>query len=153
MAVPVDDLAAFLCGEWRLTRHMRDRRRCAHGSAFGHAWLERRAAPVEYRESTWVHYLGFNGHAHRRHRYLIRGAGMADVLFEDGRFFHRLDLSTGRCHARHHCGDDLYLGLFRASSLERWVSRWHVSGPAKDAVIVTLYERLHSGTGRRRWLR
>ena len=142
MAVPVDDLAAFLCGEWRLTRHIRDRHRRARGRAFGHASLQRGAGPMEYRESTWVRYLAFNGRAHRHHRYLIRGAGMADVLFEDGRFFHRLDLSTGRWHARHHCGDDLYLGLFRASSPERWVSRWRIFGPAKDAVIVTLYERL-----------
>lgn len=143
MTVPVDDLAAFLCGEWRLTRYMSDRRCRAHGSAFGHAYLEHGAGPLEYRETTWVRYLAFNGCAQRRHRYVIRGSGTADVLFQDGRFFHRLDLRSGRCHARHHCGEDLYLGLFRASGPERWTSRWRVSGPSKDAVIVTLYERLH----------
>ena len=65
-------------------------------------------------------------------------------FFDDGRFFHRLDLSRGTCEVGHPCRDDQYEGGYQATGdAERpeFTTEWRVSGPAKDQLIFTRYRR------------
>lgn len=63
------------------------------------------------------------------------------VLFEDGRFFHPLDLQSGEWQATHLCGDDVYEGAFAALSEDTWTMTWNVKGPRKDQTLRTRFLR------------
>ncbi|MFD0416349.1 DUF6314 family protein [Streptomyces sp. NPDC127108] len=69
-------------------------------------------------------------------------AGTAVARFADGRFFHDLDLRSGRYTADHPCAADLYRGEFEVYDASRWRTRWRVAGPAKDLLLTTDYTRL-----------
>ncbi len=68
-------------------------------------------------------------------------AGTAEVAFADGRFFHALDLRSGRWTAEHQCGADLYEADFTVVSPAEWRLRWLVHGPAKDQLLDSRYHR------------
>lgn len=78
------------------------------------------------------------GPARRAMRVVPAGAAW-EVLFEDGRPFHPLDLAQGRCDVVHLCGADRYDGSFHMPAPGRLVVRWRVRGPAKDLEIVSDY--------------
>ncbi len=65
----------------------------------------------------------------------------ARVSFDDGRFFHILDIESGRCDIEHPCEPDHYVGEFIVASPEQWRTRWLVRGPAKALTIETWYRR------------
>ncbi|MEV6961801.1 DUF6314 family protein [Streptomyces sp. NPDC051207] len=140
---PVPDVLAFLAGRWRVRRSVRDR-------ASGHDG--RFTGTTEFRpldgggllhvESGTFVWRGVARPAERTLRFLPGSApGTADVRFADGRFFHGLDLSTGRHVAGHPCAADLYRGEFTALDAGRRRTVWRVGGPAKDLVLTTDYDR------------
>ena len=63
------------------------------------------------------------------------------MRFADGRFFHGLDLRSGRHIADHPCSADLYRGDFTVRDADHWRVVWRVRGPAKDLELVTEYAR------------
>ncbi|MFC6687923.1 DUF6314 family protein [Jhaorihella thermophila] len=75
-------------------------------------------------------------------RYLWEGdEGAINVLFDDGRFFHRIALGALRSEDLHDCPPDLYAGDYDFSNWPLWRARWRVRGPRKDYVMVTDYRR------------
>lgn len=138
----VADLRGYLVGAWRLTRAVEDRRTGQRGRLEGRAVFEAQGRGLLYREEGRLVLGGFEAPAGRVYRYAFPARQLADVLFEDGRPFHRLDLSAGLWTAVHRCGRDLYEGAFRAEGPEAWRAAWRVTGPRKDQRLDGLYERV-----------
>jgi len=139
---PVSDLRTFLSGGWRLARRFDDRRIGQLGRMTGSAEFSGPLPDLLYREAGGLQFGDFAGAATRVYRYRFPRPDRAEVLFEDGRFFHDLDLADGVWRAEHACGDDRYRGTFRTAGPDAWAVRWQVSGPRKDLVIVTRYRRI-----------
>jgi hypothetical protein len=144
-AMPVTDLRAFLAGNWRIVREIDDRRAGARHEMRGTGTFA--PAPGEpdalvYDEEVVWQPVGQPITATRR--YLIAGirGARADVLFDDGRPFHALDLTAGTCPVHHDCPPDTYAGDYRVLDWDRFTVRWTVTGPRKDSVLVTSFTRM-----------
>ncbi len=128
---PVPDLAAYLTGRWRIARTLRDERANLTGGLEGELSIQRDGeGALDWREEGRIDFGGYEGPAYRNYRIHL-GEGPARVLFEDGRFFHDLDLTRAAWRARHPCGEDMYHSLFLALSADAWMTRWRVLGPRK----------------------
>jgi Family of unknown function (DUF6314) len=132
-------------GTWRLERTIEDVRAGRTGRLTGAA----RFAPADgglacHETGT----LAFPGAAPMRaeRRYLWRdgGAGTIEVLFADGRFFHRFDAEAAEPAAVHDCAADTYRVRYDFRAWPRWQAAWRVTGPAKDYAMVSAYSRERS---------
>lgn len=141
--VTVVDLADFLHGVWRIDRevHDADRRSAGHFSGWG-SFEADAGVPglLRYVEHGMVQLGAHRGRAFRRLGYHVDGP-CARVVFDDGRFFHDLDLRDGVCEVEHPCRADLYRGRFEVEHAGRWRQEWRVTGPHKDQLIRTTLER------------
>lgn len=137
----VGDLTLFLEGDWILKKRVRSREPWQTGFAQGRATFSRAPDGLLYHETVQLHYGDYQGRASRSYRYCPRAPGIADVFFTDRRFFHTLNLRSGRWHAEHLCGPDVYRGDFRVIDEARWLVRWRATGPRKNVSILTVYER------------
>ena len=133
------DLADWLCGRWTVHREINDGAGSFDGSAefsSGHD-----AARV-WREAGRLRLGRHRGPAQRT---LLLDPGTAggawQVRFDDRRPFHDLDLRSGRWEAEHLCGPDTYRGLFVVGGPDRLDITWRITGPRKNDVIVSAYER------------
>ena len=141
----INDLRAFLQGEWRLERSIADGRSGIPGSLTGLASFAPRADGLgyglDYREEGLLTLGDHCGAAHQAYRYDFVSPGCAAVNFTDGRYFHDLDLTAGIWRCRHLCGDDRYDGVFTALGAANWRVVWSVAGPRKDLRLDTTYRR------------
>ncbi|MFJ7124194.1 DUF6314 family protein [Streptomyces albogriseolus] len=140
---PVPDALAYLAGRWRAERTVRDLASGDEGRFAGTVDF----GPLEdggllYRESGDFTWRGVTRPAGRTLRFLPGPDGTADVRFADGRFFHGLDLRSGRHLANHPCSADLYRGEFTVRDARHWRTVWRVRGPAKDLELVTDHTRV-----------
>jgi hypothetical protein len=136
--VPVADLPAFLEGVWRVERDLDDGHR--RGRFEGVATFSRAGHGLVWDERGEIAFGDHRGPARRRLLLLPHGTGW-EVRFEDGRPFHLLDLSAGRCAAGHDCGADRYDGAFDVLAEDAFKVAWVVRGPRKDQRIVSRYSR------------
>ena len=141
MIQAVGDLRAYLSGPWAFLRRLDDRRLEQPGSIVGWAAFVPDGAGLVYREKGRLWFGGDQGTATRRYRYRFCGPDRAEVVFDDGRPFHALCLSAGRCAVEHICGDDRYRGVFKALGTNALRVRWQVEGPRKDYRLTTDYLR------------
>ena len=144
---PVTDLRAFLTGAWRIARTVKDARNGQDGGFDGTAVFAPLAdGGLLLTESGTMRLGGYTGPAEQTYRYAFPdGPGRAEVFRHDGTPFHRLDLATGTAEAVHHCGADLYQGMFRVLGPDEWIVEWAVSGPRKDYHMVTRHYRVSAG--------
>ena len=126
-------------GRWSLTREIEDRRAGLTGRFEGEArWLP--DADGLRQEEDGVLRYGTAAPMRARRVYLWRSRGdEIRVLFEDGRPFHVL--APGEAQDRHLCPPDTYDVTYELSAWPRWSQVWHVTGPRKDAVIRSWFER------------
>jgi hypothetical protein len=113
-----DDLAAYLEGRWRFDRRILEVGREVVGRVSGVVRLRRDGAALVYREDGIIDWQDFSGKCHRVYFYRPRAATLVEVYFEDGRLFHRLDLSQGPSEGggfavSHSCPPDVYRGAYR----------------------------------------
>ena len=138
---PVEDLAAYFAGTWRLERAIVDEAGQPLGSFTGSAEFSVDGAVLDYREQGVLALGSHRGPAHRALRYCLDEPGTARVYFDYGEFFHDLDLRQGWWRTSHPCRDDLYRGEYRVLGPDRWWQRWVVSGPTKNHVLTTSFQR------------
>ncbi|MFI5811700.1 DUF6314 family protein [Streptomyces sp. NPDC051643] len=142
---PVADVLAYLTGNWRVERSVRDRASGAEGRFTGttaFSPLDDGGDGLLHHESGLFTWQGTSRPAERTLWFLPgQRAGTAAVRFSDRRPFHDLDLTTGRHVADHPCAADLYRGEFTVSDADRWRTQWRVGGPAKDLLLTTAYTR------------
>ncbi|MEU7645660.1 DUF6314 family protein [Streptomyces huasconensis] len=153
---PVAEVLAHLVGEWRVTRTVRDLTDGSEGRFTGTTLFSPLPTPppltasekggLLHHEAGTFTWHGVARPAERTLRFLPGAApGTARVEFADGRFFHDLDLRTGRHETDHSCAADLYRGEFEVYDADHWRTRWRVGGPAKDLLLVTEYVRAAQG--------
>ncbi|NEA41593.1 DUF6314 family protein [Streptomyces sp. SID11385] len=141
---PVPDLLAFLAGRWRVERTAEDRHTGTRGHFTGTAdFTALPGGGLRHHEEGVFTWDGVARPAYRTLRWLPgpHGAASARVTFDDGRFFHDLDLRTGHAVADHPCSLDLYRGEFTVSAPDVWSVVWRVAGPAKDLILRTEHTR------------
>ena len=137
----VSDLRAYLEGSWTLIREVGDRRTGDRGRFTGRAVFSRAGTGLIGREEGIFRFRFYDGVVTRAYRYRFSVPSAAEVHFDHGGFFHRLDLSSGDWAAEHFCGADRYLGNFRADGADLWRVVWDVTGPAKDHRIASRFAR------------
>jgi hypothetical protein len=153
---------AYLCGRWRVDRDLVDHLSgrtghltgeagflpvaFCHGAASspGASLLPGRPGAVMALCYTERGQLRFGEHTGPARRSLLYVAGpeLVEVRFRDGRAFHDLDLSAGRWHAGHRCGDDVYLVSYHVLGNDGYREHWAVAGPGKSYEIRTQMRRL-----------
>lgn len=126
---------------WTLTRVVRETGRVSHFT--GTATLD--ADGVFREEGRWTQgpYAGLSA----ARRYLWRPG--IEVLFEDGRPFHRFDPALRDQQVHHWCDPDRYDGRYLLDLPGRFTVEWRVRGPRKDYLSETLYLRSPSPQGRK----
>lgn len=77
--------------------------------------------------------------AERRYLWRAGAGGAIDVLFDDGRPFHRIDLRQCAPQDRHMCDPDIYEVRYDFARWPAWSSLWRVRGPRKSYRMETLY--------------
>ena len=130
-------------GLWRLTRRIDDRRAGVVGRFEGQAEFVADEADLILTETGRLCYGGAAPmQAERRYLWRADGAGIA-VFFADGRPFHWFSMASPEAH--HACPPDSYDVAYEFGGWPHWQSRWAVSGPRKDYVMISRYERPVSG--------
>ncbi|MBJ2120386.1 hypothetical protein I6N91_05270 [Arthrobacter sp. MSA 4-2] len=152
MNVPVPDLRSYLLGTWRVRRSLVNRADSTVGSFTGTLTfrpVSDGGPGLSWREEGTVHWPGvrpsagrpvppFTGPASRQ--YLLVPGGPAapwEVLFGDGRPFHRLSLTAGSWRDEHWCSPDTYRVEYTALAQDGLKYEWDVTGPAKDQLLTT----------------
>jgi hypothetical protein len=132
-------LQAF-AGRWTLGRTIEDVRAGRAGTLAGTATFTPAPDGLAYAE-TGTLTLGDAPPMTATRSYLWRdaGANAIEVLFADGRFFHRFYADEDRPAAVHDCGADQYRVRYDFRRWPRWRAEWRVTGPAKDYGIVSDY--------------
>ncbi|MDP9696598.1 UNVERIFIED_ORG: hypothetical protein J2X79_004178 [Arthrobacter globiformis] len=85
----------------------------------------------------------FSGPATRD--YLLRAADTADamdMLFPDGRPFHRMSFSPEASQDRHWCDPDTYRVTYVRHGDDEFSYVWDVTGPRKDLLLESVLQRL-----------
>lgn len=136
----VPDPLEFFPGEWTFEREIDDGLNGQKGSATGQASFEVSECGLTWTEHGELHMNGHSFDASRKLEIVCDTGGWL-VRFDDGRPFHPLDLSDGRCAVGHPCRDDFYSGEF-TSTAAGFATDWRVTGPRKDQHIVTTYRRI-----------
>lgn len=129
---------ADLKGHWRLSRTIEDRRAGLTGHLEGTSnWLPD-GTGLRQEETGMLRY-GTAAPMRASRVYLWRETpeGLA-VFFEDGRPFHRL--AAGHLADRHWCDPDTYDVTYDLAGWPQWAQIWHVTGPRKDARIVSRFQ-------------
>jgi Family of unknown function (DUF6314) len=142
----VPEVATFLLGSggasrWSVVRELVDLRAGLAGRFEGIAVFAGDGAEIQWDEAGELDWPTHHGEAGRRLVVVPDGAG-AEVRFHDGRPFHPLDLTTGRCDVVHDCAPDRYTGEFAVLSGDEFHISWDVEGPAKRLAIRSTYRRL-----------
>lgn len=137
----IRELKSFLQGDWHLKRCIDDRRRGDRGHFEGGAAFLAEGNLLLYREDGRLSIGEHDGPAMQFYTYSFPETGKADVSFRDGRPFHGLDLTGGRCAATHLCDPDRYEGEFQALDADTWRAVWTVTGPRKDLRLDSTYRR------------
>jgi hypothetical protein len=140
-AHPVPDLRAFLLGAWRLTRLGWIDGPVRVMRLVGTARFSPRASDLAFEERGTMAFGAFAGDSVKRLMFHLAGDGAAEISFEDGAPFHRVDLSRGRADVRHECGPDLYEGRYRVLGPDLWTLNWRVTGPRKRHLIASRFVR------------
>jgi Family of unknown function (DUF6314) len=137
----VSDLAAFLLGRWSIDRKIVDSH--ATGVFRGSAEFIGDDGIVQWIETGELQWAGETHQAGRRLLLAVRPDALcsADVAFDDGRFFHTVELSSGRDTFVHGCAPDTYSGSWAVDAADHFTIRWTVEGPAKAITIVSSYRR------------
>lgn len=141
MPCPILDLARFLVGPWRIERRIADLHSGTTGRLTGEARFVPAPGRLRYDERGTLVFDAYRGAAGQGHWFALDRLGAADVQFDDGRPFHRLDLSSGRADVVHNCPPDHYQGRYRVGGQHRWTLTWLVRGPRKRVLIGTRYTR------------
>lgn len=148
MTYALRSLASFLKGHWRFKRTVSFYNHSQPISSLnveGQAIFERIASnllryhEVVPRTDAW-HLVGHSYQA-RLYRFNPEQACVATVCYENGESLYDLDLSFGYWEFKHHCGSDVYHGIYHIQEYEGFSVDWNVVGPKKAYTMKSFYKR------------
>ncbi|QXT38112.1 DUF6314 family protein [Gymnodinialimonas ceratoperidinii] len=131
----------WFAGRWVLTREITDYRADLVGRFTGSAvWTPQGDGLLQVEDGTLRYGSAPPMQASRRYLWQGQGQGAEiDVFFDDGRPFHRVP-APGQ-EALHDCPPDTYRVRYAFDGPDRFTTRWRVTGPRKDMLLETLFER------------
>ncbi|GAB3541867.1 DUF6314 family protein [Arthrobacter tecti] len=138
-------LRAFLPGTWEVRRTLKDLTSGTKGTFNGTATFTKHDddGALLHREHGTLAWAGLAPTTATRA--LTWRPGIDDysmnVFFEDGRFFHALNLENGSDTPEHLCQPDLYRGSFAIKDSDSWNYTWRVTGPNKNLRLTTRLSR------------
>jgi hypothetical protein len=143
MGYRVADVAAFLRGTWAIDRDITDSLSGATGIFSGTAEFAPAGDSWNWVEAGELQWAAETHQAGRRLLVAVRPSVpcVADVAFDDGTFFHCVNLSSGSDTFVHGCAPDTYFGSWTVDSADRFRLTWDVEGPAKQLTIRSTYSR------------
>lgn len=128
-------------GRWAIRREIRDNLSNQQGKFVGIAEFSVMDDGLLYIEQGKLA-LGDAAEVNAERCYHWRGSeAEIEVLFEDGRPFHRFNLRRTMPDARHLCGADMYNVTYDFGDWPNWSARWDVLGPRKDYRMISRYKR------------
>src|SRR3954468_2653382 len=139
------DALNWLAGRWRLDRTVTDLSGGQSGRFEGVGEFRPDSGGLRYHEAGTLDWAGHRAPAERTLRYRPAGGGLLRVEFEDGRFFHDLDLTGGTWRVTHPCRADQYRGEFTVLGPDAFRQLWWVTGPAKRQRLETAFQRWADG--------
>ncbi|MEM8775113.1 MAG: DUF6314 family protein [Pseudomonadota bacterium] len=127
-------------GAWGLSRRIRHHN-APEASFEGEALFSRHSDGLLYHETGELLVEGQAAFRAERRYYWRNGSnGMIDVFFGDGREFHSIDRHAP--DATHFCDPDTYNVRYRFESWPIWQAEWRVTGPKKDYLMVSTYNKM-----------
>jgi hypothetical protein len=141
VALAVPNTLGFLLGSWSIERMICDHRDGLETRFGGSAVVQAGDSGATYTEQGEVSHGAYSGSARRRLWFAELADRTVRIDFRDGRPFLVLDLGTGVHRAVHRCGADIYELSFEVLDADRISEQWRVSGPAKDYVAETVWQR------------
>lgn len=127
-------------GTWRLTRQIEDLARGVPGILQGEARFEVAGPELLQTETGVLRYGDAPPMAAKRVYRWRRSEDRIEVCFEDGRPFHAFVPDTEPV-AQHFCSPDTYTVRYQFGTWPVWSSAWRVTGPRKDLIILSRFER------------
>lgn len=126
-------------GVWALEREISDLKAGQSGTFSGVA----RLSPVEcgllYEESGTLA-LKNSATMEAKRSFHWKGQGSdIQVLFEDGRPFHRIECAAPICRDMHFCDPDIYRVVYDFRDWPKWEVEWDVQGPRKTYLMRSVY--------------
>ncbi|WP_170564672.1 DUF6314 family protein [Ruegeria atlantica] len=126
-------------GNWSLNRTIRDAQAGQVVQADGLAVLRPTEDGLIYDEEVTLRVPG-QAEMKGTRKYLWHKAGRAIAIhFDDGRYFHQLELGQAHASDHHDCPPDSYDAVYDFSAWPVWSVRWIVSGPRKSYEMSTEY--------------
>lgn len=145
----ISDLAAFLRGSWRIERTVVDRKHGQNGTFSGTVELSSLAdGGLHYHEFGTLDWLGASAQTQRDYRLLpTRDPAVLDWSFVNPNgsasyFFHTMNLGSGLWRANHPCAADTYQVEYQALSQDELSVVWDVTGPSKDNLLTSSWQRI-----------
>lgn len=129
----------FFAGTWQMVRIIENVSEGVIGEFWGEARFTPDGAGLTCRETGVLRFRGADYHAERASLWRFDANGRIEVRYEDGRPFH--EFAFDEPEAVHDCGEDRYRVSYDFESPTAWLSRWEVTGPAKDYMMTTRYRR------------
>jgi hypothetical protein len=134
---------AWFRGRWQMVRIIENLPQGVIGEFWGECAFEPDGDGLTCTEAGVLRFRGNDYAATRVSLWRFPGGGRVEVRYEDGRPFH--DFPEREPAAVHDCGDDHYRVEYDFGE-GTWLSRWAVTGPAKDYVMTTRYRKIGGGT-------
>ena len=134
---------AWFRGDWQMMRIIENVPEGVIGEFWGGCSFTPDGSGLTCREQGVLRFHGADYHSGRVSLWRFDGQGRIEVRYEDGRPFH--DFLADQPQATHLCGQDRYRVSYDFDPEgvgDTWLSRWEVTGPAKDYVMSTRYRRL-----------
>ncbi|MEL6167756.1 MAG: DUF6314 family protein [Pseudomonadota bacterium] len=134
--------ATDFLGLWDLHRLIDDFASGRTGELVGHVAFAIDGHYVRYGEKGRLVIPGQRDlHAERTNYWRDASEGNIEVLFQDRRPFHIIQLTAGCPSATHNCGADRYDVEYDFSAWPDWSAIWQVKGPRKDYRTTSTYRR------------
>ena len=130
-----------IIGEWKITRYIKDKFCKKKFELLGSATFNDIDGLYHYNESGILKSDSFQSKAHQDYIWVIKPDGW-QINFSDGSHFHDLLLENKEQHVYHKCVNDIYNGEFLLNLPNEFEVKWKVSGPQKDYVSHTYYNKI-----------
>lgn len=126
-------------GRWTVERDLLDRAAGTRGTFSGVVlFTPTPDAGLDLREEGTMRWPTFTGPATRAYRLRPSGRPDAlDVIFPDGRPFHRMSFAPESNLDNHWCDPDTYRVAYTLEGPDRFSYSWDVAGPHKDLLLTS----------------